>query len=293
MIKKFLFLLLSLGIFLGCSMPDATGNNDKGKARWMQGYGPTRGHEDLTRFAVEKANQLLEDDFFPEVEYGDNGMSTDHPIVEGNYRTDFPDARMKIFYGFDEDLSSSDWQNHPRLMVLHSLRNHNSDGTLQSAIDAYNEWRQYIYGATKQAISVYESGDVEEGLYWFGHSLHMIQDSFAPAHTIRNTKDGSDYKMLNDLNSYGIKVDGVGYHKKIDLDGDRIWASNACWNPSCRDWECLKGEARAASNAGAGYLYMVANILNGNISDIDEGLQKYFDGNINMPFSGYLSSADL
>ncbi len=293
--KKTLILLL-ISFLLGCSLSPVNEkplNDNNNTGRWMQGFGPSRGHEDLTRFAVEKANELLETEYFPQVGYGDNGMTTDHPIVEGNYRTDFPDKRMKEFYGFSEEISSSDWANHPRLMAIHSLRNHNSDGTLQSAVESNEEWKIHIFNATEKGIKVYQNGSINEGLYWFGHSLHMIQDSFAPAHTIRSSKDGVKFKRLENLNSYGIKVDGVGYHQKIDLSGDRIWAINACWNPSCRDWECLKEEAAAACNVGAGYLYLIGQILSGNITECSSSLEKFFEGDDSFPFSGYLSSSNL
>ncbi len=292
MIKKLLLLLLSIGIFLGCSMPDATGNNDNGTGRWMQGYGPSRGHEDLTRFAVEEANKFLKDDFFPMVEYGDNGVFSDHPIVDGNYSTDFPDTRMKEHYGFTDDMSSSEWANHPGLMTIHSLRNQNPDGTLQAKVDAYLEWKGRIFSATKHALTVYQSGNVEEGLYWFGHNLHMIQDSFSPAHTARVSKNDIAFMAMTDLNSYGIEVEGIGYHHTVDI-GDRIWANNSCWNPSCREWECLRGEAQAASTAGGGYLYVVAELIKGNLTNIDDTLEKYFEGDINIPNSGYLTSSHL
>ena len=66
---------------------------------WHVGWGPLRGHADITRIAVDLANIVIAPWLpFPYVASGDNGWSTMNPLIRGNYETDFPGARMLQLY---------------------------------------------------------------------------------------------------------------------------------------------------------------------------------------------------
>jgi len=134
--------------------------------------------------------------FFPDVEKGASCSDTTNNLLLGDCHTDWPDDNDKLvaFYG----VSASSWQDDPTVQELHFLRNYPND-EVESAKQACVNVRWLVANATRRGIAYWFAGDRATALYWFGHCLHMIQDSFAPPHTRRS---GPDYRALNDICTY-------------------------------------------------------------------------------------------
>jgi hypothetical protein len=154
--SKALVSVLSLGLLVGSigacaasNAPDAEGVAQQeqawtqvNRAAGMTGQWWLRGHEDLTRFGVDEANQLLRANyptkfpsststFFPTVKSGDLGYNSTNPLVQGNFASDVAIETWPFeSYRFDELLrfydskatSFTEWQDDPKLMSLHFLR---------------------------------------------------------------------------------------------------------------------------------------------------------------------------
>ncbi len=257
--------------------------------------GALRGHEDITRFAVERANSALGSAVFPKVASGDYGRGTANPIVQGNHATDFPNrisGKIKAFYGSNAS-KLSQWHDDGSLQSIHFLRDY-PNGSLVSFSTACQTGVSRIINAVKEAQRLHQAGNANESLYFLGHATHIVQDSFAPAHTRRN---GDQLRNIADICSYGKDQSGVCKHPKVDfsspedlldLDQDRPWGGGmSCQlNPNDRSWGCLKKEAQAAAKASAGLMIAFARYRNASASDLEAAL-KYNLGNPSDENSGY------
>ncbi len=241
-------------INLSCSMePTAPSHPD-----WFTGYGPTRGHEDLVRFSVASANAWIQSqhgqvDFYSPIPSGENGLRSSIPMIQGVTRSDIPDAEMLRRY----NVSAADWHTTPDLQGLHFLRNYDEkDGTV-SFEDACQDSRQRLVDATLEAWQAMTDGNSARGMYYLGHALHMIQDSFSPAHTQR---EGNDLKSLTDICAYDRPQSEACVHQELD-PRDRVWkATIACQiNPDLRTWDCLNRAAQQSVYASTGFLVMFAD----------------------------------
>jgi len=284
--RQFLLVVVAL---LGCGEAEPEGLSDlpgQVEQPWLSGYGPTRGHEDITRFAVEFANTLIHDElhvpnYFPPVSHGDACFTTANPLLTGNCITDWPDGEMISFYG----VSSSDFGAHPDLQDLHYMRNfHDGDQAVSGRYGCFRA-RERIQTATDRGMEFWAQGDEEGGLRWFGHATHNLQDSFATCHTART---GAKHEILADLCTYKIQVPGVCFHESADLR-DRIWeTSMECTLDTDRSWDCLVSEAQSAAQATAGYLLVVARHIEAGMGgDLQAELKAYFEGDTAVPHSGY------
>ena len=310
-------------ILITISACDSTQENDllayieKPEVRgWSQGLAISRGHEDLTRFAVNIANKIINGDFdasikkmsdtdkyFTPVKEGEQGLYTNHPIVLGSFRTDFPEETILSpmrknyfeyeieidlieYYKNNYNIDIADEDSHRR--NLHSLREIFGD-EVQSKVDAVEGAKEYIMNATVEAVISLTNGEIEKGYFWIGHAIHILQDSFAFSHTQRLP---SNLKVITDVCTFKEKYENICFHPnpiKDFLQEDRIWKNNflCSWTP-IRTYNCLKDRAKAASEVGAGYLYAVAKILDDN-SDIEETLIDFFEGSSEIPYSGYFT----
>lgn len=254
---------------------------------WTDGYGPLRGHEDLTRFGVEMANARLASatgtaEFFPRVIDGEDCPSTTNPLLKGNCLTDFPDEEMAASYGS----TTSDMAYEPLLQDLHFLRNYVGSAGAESARDACEGALERIQVATERGVTFWLDGDEARAMLWFGHATHNVQDSFAPAHTQRS---GSHLRVLDDVCVYRRSIPGVCTHPLVTT-GDRIWKDTwSCWmNPLARPFKCLKPEAQEASIATSGYLRVVGTYLAaGAQGDLRAELQAWFETVTSEGDSGY------
>lgn len=240
--------------------------------KWLTGAGPARGHEDITRLAVDEANDALQGLIgqrpYPKIAKGVAGADTGNMMVLGNYESDFDTPRMRDFH----QVGKVDWHNDGRIQHIHSLRDFS--GTEPLALrPACEAIRSNIIQAARLGIERYQAGDVETGRYWLGHATHVIQDSFSVAHAQR---DENDPKHIKDICVYGFKVDNVCQHASVDLD-DRVWlATGRCaWDPTKRDRKCLKKQAQDAVTATAAFLINAGEAIFAG-KPLDETLQGYF-----------------
>ncbi len=240
---------------------------------WMTGAGPTRGHEDITRLAVDKANDALQGLIgqrpYPKIAKGVAGVDTGNMMVRGNYESDFDTPKMRAFHG----MGAVDWHNDGRIQHIHSLRDFDDKNAL-SLRRSCETIRSSILQAARQAILSYQGGDVEDGRYWLGHATHTIQDSFSPVHTLRS---GDRRKVIENICVYGMKSSTICEHATIDLH-DRVWKSSfECdWNPNKRDMNCLKSEAKDAVYATEAFLINAGEAIFAGKA-LDETLQGYFN----------------
>lgn len=251
----------------------------------MSGAGPTRGHEDILRFGVEKGNELIKTqlslvNLFPFISAGDACLLTSNELLKGNCHTDFPDDEMTTYYG----VSQSEFGDHPDLQDLHALRNFVGDQAVSGEY-ACAGMKARIVDSTKRGLMFWQQGDMDAAMRWIGHATHTVQDSFTPCHTARS---GTRFETLIDVCTYGIEVPGVCLHAKPDLR-DRIWETNLeCTITSDRPWDCLVPQAQAASNATAGYLLVVGRLIKATDWDgAPAALETWFAGDPTNPESGY------
>jgi hypothetical protein len=262
------------------SIDTANENTASRSSEWSSdglGVAALRGHEDITRFAVENANNLIKNElgvggFFPTVTSGDSCKGTSNNLLNGDCHTDWPDDNDELvtYYG----VSASDWQTDPRVQELHFLRNYPGD-QLESAKQTCVNVQGLIVEATKRGLNYWAQNNKERALYWFGHSLHMIQDSFAPPHTRRG---GYSDRVLSDVCTYAKEFSGVCYHEKV-ASGDRVWSDKlSCQlNPNDRSWGCLVTLAQEAANASTGYLRVVARHIQTNMAgDVAPALNDWY-----------------
>lgn len=316
MLRRCLTAFALTAVALACS-PDAPpdGAHDvRADNDWTQanelagklGLGLVRGHEDLTRFAVEQANALMKVrdgvKAFPylTVPIGDYGYASKNPLVEGDFAADFA-VEMWPFqdHRFDEVLafyhsranSVSEWQDAPDLQSIHFLRDFR-DGTAVSAAEACHAGRQRVIDATQQALKIMMN-DYFHSQFWIGLALHTLQDSFSPAHVrrvSRGTQGGeNDFKWITDVCTYGKQAFGACKHPEPImslLDTDRIWKSGTLLDFN-RPREDLIPAAEAAVKAGAGYLVTVEEYyerkLRGADVDIEAELTRMFDTEVDAP----------
>ena len=284
------FLLSAL--MLGCAAPADEGGVSSTRRAFSGGPGALRGHEDLTRLAVDLANGAIEGEFgiaglYPAIESGDDCWSTAAPMLVGNCATDSPDEVMSAFYG----VSGADWQTAPGLQNLHFLRNYVGDSGVETAWEACMGARDFAARATGIAVEAWNDGRLDDALYWLGHATHILQDSFATPHAVR---EGTLLRHLLDVCSYRREVAGVCYHSMVELSGDRVWLDS--WDcemdPFLRSWDCLKPEAQSAVLATAGYLIAVGRVLVGS-DDLDGAIADVFAGRLRDDYTGYFGCSTL
>jgi hypothetical protein len=264
---------------------------------WSQGAAVLRGHEDITRFAIEKANAAIQSEtgtggYYPTIPSGADCTSVSNWLMKGGCATDYPDSTMTTRYG----VSEADWDLWPLLQDLHFLRNYVGTDGVESAREACLGALAHIVEASGWGVTALLAGDQIAGLYWIGHATHVIQDSFALPHTDRS---GTLYRQLDAVCSYGRQVSGVCYHQPTDL-GDRVWSNDfLCQiDPTNRSWGCLKPEAQSAALATAGYLrvigrYVLAGGGDGGAGDLAALLQTYFSGGATDDYVDYFHCETL
>ena len=244
----FAFSLLTL-IAVGCGV-----NTEQNPSHllWHTGAGTLRGHEDITRFAVDMANERIEnrpDLGYEPVPYGVHGPITLHPLVKGNFDSDFPTLEMRQFYGASP---KTDWHNDDNLQHVHSLRNRTM-GSVASNGETCQSVRVAIEQSLRRAVSYLQGGDRYRYHYWIGHALHILQDSYSPAHTIR---EGPEGQTVVTFCTYRVQAKGICYHHEVDAR-DRVWRADSLrctFDSKIRDWDCLVPHAQHAAIASADLL---------------------------------------
>ncbi|RYZ90703.1 MAG: hypothetical protein EOP04_03085 [Proteobacteria bacterium] len=263
----------------------------------------TRGHEDLTRFAVAIANQKIESDlglanYFTQVPVGENAGRTSLPMVRGSFDTDWavtyftgerPGQELINFYGVGWIKTGSEWQDFPWLQSLHFLRDRDANNNVYSLPESLDSSRERASTAFTHAISL--SKKRTKSHYWLGHLLHTVQDSFSTVHANRS----ADFKTILNLCTFGkhtapdacphpepFKLENENFAGAL-LHEDRVWIDREeCDGASQRGWECLKPEAQKAAEVSAGVLYLYAKIVgNGLRKPISDGFDEINDFMLN------------
>jgi hypothetical protein len=221
-------------------------------------------------------------DYFPAVEHGAQGSRTGHDLLQGNYESDFPGETMFSFYQVSPDVN---WHDHEELQTVHALRNF-PQGQLRNLNDSIRDIRAIITRVTHTALEKFSASDRKGGLYFAGHAVHIIQDSFSPSHAVREDVRS---QILRDICTYGKRFAGVCYHKKVAIGDDRVWKENfrCTVNPAERDVTCLKDLAQQAVLATAGYLIVLARLESGQENDRATTLGRYFEDESSSVYSGY------
>lgn len=258
----------------------------------------TRGHEDLTRFAVSIANRRIKEklglnEYYTRIPFGENGGRSTLPMIKGSFDTDWAITMVSgersgesliNFYGVAWLDSGMAWQEFPWLQSLHFLRDRDAAGQVYSLEESLASGRERISKAFQQSILTARKREVSH--YWLGHVLHIVQDSFSKAHTVRSP----DFKTILNICTFGegSASDACKHPEPLSFEGehpitgallhdDRVWiaGSTACDGPDERDWSCLKPEAQKAAEVSAGVLYLYAEIVgNGIAAPRTEGFEE-------------------
>lgn len=284
--RRVLAIWAMLGVIHGIA---ACSGTDVSRPDWSQGYQAARGHEDITRFAVERAHEWLGRVFYPKPRVGDEGPSSKNPLVRGNYDTDFAaETPLGWFLDIETD-SNSEYQSLPEFQSLHFMRGF-WGGRVETLEEACAASRQRIVDLSVEALRLVGRGKREQAFYFLGAASHVIQDSFSEAHASRSPGG----RGVRDMCTYIEEFPGVCVHTRDDvLSKDRVWQVNAgcSLDPSNRDWECLKGEAQRAATVSGGYLAVMAAAIEGRY-DLEDALNSFFDGfDHAMPSAGYFQCA--
>lgn len=268
------------------------------------------GHEEITRQALNNtANRLnqteagqslfsietLKVNLIPEAR-GILGHKSKNMVIHGNFATDFPKQTKVMNLGSFWNIKHiSDFENKDN-QVLHFLRNYKDNVTLASAFDTCVKARENIKYVTAEALKAWQAQDPNKALFLIGHALHMIQDSFSPAHTQRDD-EAHNYNIKNvcfygvqmsekmDMNSRQGRKKNLCYHSAPDSK-DAIWNfKRSQYKEALSNWgsaekvtecdrvdqypeteegkqSCLKSEARLAKLATEKYLFIIFSQVN-------------------------------
>lgn len=283
----------------------------------------SRGHEDITRFAIDMADQQLERDYGIATFYPPESSDTviaahaapphlsSNPIIYGNVATDFPEQvilkGVKLVDFYPDVNIDSNWLNNGNYQNFHFMRNftlnaENKIVTVQNVFDCFDKSIAIIIHASGRAGYYWAKAEkardfpkAEEGsrttaLFLIGHALHALQDSFSTAHTIRS----NDLKSILDICVLGGAVGICGHGLGIDPRDD-IWKDPASGRLS-RGWSALTPEAQMAARVSARYLVHWAIATNGRAESwshereeaLQDSVKEYLtDSSFDPGFSGF------
>ena len=295
------------------------------------------GHEEITRQAlnntakriklIDTGNQLfdlsdLSFDLAPEAK-GLFGYKSKNMVIHGNFSSDFPKQTTVLsLANFWKNQKISDFEN-PDAQVLHFLKNYKNKTTLVSARATCLQARENIKYVTREVLQAWEANEKSKALFLLGHATHTIQDSFSPAHTVR---DGAH----NNHNLRNVCFYGVMMSKNMDLtrsgpkdlcfhaspdSKDAIWNSSPdLYKKTLSNWTseqtiqcdknnsypetdeqksaCMNDEARLARVATEKFLFLVFNQLSPQnfIKKSSADFLRMLDTNL---FDGPVGEAEL
>ncbi len=300
------------------------------------------GHEEITRQALNRISEKFKvlnsnSNIFNLSELlidlkaeptGLLGYKSKNMIIHGNFASDFPkQTRVLNLADFWKNPNIANFED-PNSQAIHFLKNYNtknSDGYsgLDSSFDTCLKARDNIKYVTKEALNYWQNGDLSKSFFLIGHALHTIQDSFSPAHTVRDLSVnnnilricffGQNMAKKFELNDPKYKNE-LCYHQPPDTR-DAIWSTNPNkYKETLKNWnseevsQCnkyndypetedskkgfLKHEARLARVASEKYLFLIFNQLspqNLNQKNIESFLAA-LDTNL---FDGPVGEKDL
>lgn len=295
------------------------------------------GHEEITRQALNSVAKKIKDsetysifqlsdltfDLAPEPK-GLFGYKSKNMVIHGNFASDFPkQTSVMSLADFWKDRSFHQFEN-PDNQVIHFLRNYKSSLVLASAKETCTLAKSKIKYITAKALENWNEGRTTEALFLIGHATHTIQDSFSPAHTIRENTGNYDIKNIcffgNDMSK---KIDTrfekdplkqVCYHAAPD-SRDAIWNyKSRQLDQSSREWPyqknidcdsnqnypeteadkqaCMNHEARLAKLATEKYLFLVFNQMN-RAAIVKPSLENFIDSLESRLFEGPVGNPEL
>ena len=261
------------------------------------------GHEDLTAFALDKANvqlagKALQTPFqYPPAALGVRARHATNPVVRGNFATDHAEnvdeVSLTEFYGMARGELLGYSSEH---MDLHGLRTYRTAGgaeQVDSAAVSCRRAHDRIKAAARKALELWED-DLQQALFFTGHAIHPIQDSFSQAHTRR----GPNLRQLVDVCTWEVEAPGACKHRNWlgqDFDpSDIIWGAWVTCAFS-RSAECLKPEAAAAVDVTTGFLILMAQLadVKADATTIDARVESFLTTQDALPGSGFYDCSTL
>jgi hypothetical protein len=250
------------------------------------------------------------------------GQTSKNLLILGNFATDFPQYVSFMDLGVFWNVKHMSDFEHPDTQVLHFLRNYTDNkSNLASAYATCMDARAKIKYITEKAVSLWDAGSVDKALFLIGHASHTIQDSFSPAHTIRDLNPSGNYDVKN-ICYYGSVIHNriqeslkdLCFHNAPDAR-DAIWnmgqgqqiqdkvswpdeasiqcdKGNGYPDTDDRKQACLKNEARLARLATEKYLFLVFAHLNMPL-DHRKPLASFIDSLDTRLFEGPTGHQDL
>lgn len=231
------------------------------------------GHETLTYLAFSEVADGA---------YASSYASTDkNQIIDGNRRTDFAkEVLVHLSVGLAQYyLELAAFTDRPEKQKDHFLRDNDDTFT-----DAYNNSINYLISLTESAVTYWYS-DRNKANADLGYSLHLIQDSYAPEHGVR---DEADSWKVTDIKCYIARDEGTEtclFHggNEYGTDGrggmtpnDNIYQqTQECEHPSTQAeaQSCLTALAAQSIVATKDYLEDFAGFIEDGVAVEDVGTE--------------------
>ncbi len=250
----------------GCGGADVDG--DEGDTESSEHAFGGAGHTSITKSAIDRANSIQFNMVFPSLQYEKCRQEGFNPILRGNCDTDRSSGTpLTKYYG--KDTFNDGNMQHLHFNLDYSSK---SDVTwIASRRETCERTRKAIIQATVIANKEWRAGHKDTALYWLGHALHPIQDSFPSAHSVRT---GTNNRTPVDISIWGQSTPppSLRNHDSI-ADGDNAWKAGC--NPA--DYDCYKDVAKAAVNASAGYLRVASTIFHAAAPNVQAEVTHYLD----------------
>jgi hypothetical protein len=249
------------------------------RARFFQG------HEWLTDFGNR---DLPEDSRFSSDEIAD--------IAEGNRRVDWPkELLIHMNAGVLAYTSAlTEYTDRPEIQRYHFLLDDKNDSATAAAAS-----RESITRVTADAMDAWPDNRAR-ALALLGHANHTLQDSFSPAHTVRDESRGFCITKVKafvtrargydtpDIEYHGTPSDSIGH----TTTQDSIYREGRdCHEPTTagKVEACLSEPAKRARAATMEYLQiarqLIARVTGGEklaLADVEAALENYHARNLSL-----------
>jgi hypothetical protein len=250
----------------GCGGADL--DSDEGDTESSEHAFGGAGHTSITKSAIDRANSIQFNMLFPSLQYEKCRQEGFNPILRGNCDTDRSSGTpLTKYYG--KDTFNDGGMQHLHFNLDYVSR---KDITwIASRRETCERTRKTLIEAMVIANKEWRAGRKDSALYWVGHALHPIQDSFPAAHAVRT---GVNNRTPVDISIWGQSTPppSLRNHDSIP-DGDNAWKTGC--NPS--SYDCYKDVAKAAVNASAGYLRVASTIFHAAAPNVEAEVTHYMD----------------
>lgn len=189
-----------------CTALFACGREQKQDAE-LQWESVLAGHARLTAQAYDEAIAKIQSTI-PRVDRRVRDL-----LIVGNTDTDFQWQGMNQDYLGFYRVHASDWSTNCKVSEIHFIRRECSADKIESAYETCRQAQQRISDALEFSAYWWNDGEKDKALRFIGHTLHTLQDGFAPAHTRRSADDG--FRTLLDVCTYKYEKPGICHHKHL------------------------------------------------------------------------------